>query len=284
MKIPEKIVADVLSRSGRHCIVCRNFSPLTIQIHHIVELSAGGTNELDNLIPVCITCHSHIHTATQMTRSFSALELKKSREQVYELVTAGKLPAKYPLTAQEIEGISSALSQAVSKEVPSQALTKDAMNILTTCILEDADVGVFNVPFNNHYAISIGNHAFFTNEKGEAQYPSFIMELLNLGHLVSCGQMLSITDKARKLVSSVVHTTETYVEKKVKCAHCGLHFILCTWYMDRHNTSNIHCPECGQSDGDFFVWAEVKFGFIFEAVPAKGYTYGLPESLVGKPE
>ena len=63
-----------------------------MQIHHIKEKCKGGTDELDNLIPVCIQCHSAIHTKTHMIKAFTDVELKRSRDSVYEMVAEGKLP------------------------------------------------------------------------------------------------------------------------------------------------------------------------------------------------
>jgi len=64
-----------------------------LQIHHIHELEDGGTDDRDNLIPICVTCHVDVHTQTKLTRRFSRGELKKLRDSVIALVKAGKLPA-----------------------------------------------------------------------------------------------------------------------------------------------------------------------------------------------
>ena len=32
-----------------------------IEIHHLVERNAGGSNESSNLVPCCSTCHSKVH-------------------------------------------------------------------------------------------------------------------------------------------------------------------------------------------------------------------------------
>jgi predicted HNH restriction endonuclease len=34
-------------------------------VHHILSLSAGGTNRADNLIPLCDTCHRYVHPFMQ---------------------------------------------------------------------------------------------------------------------------------------------------------------------------------------------------------------------------
>ena len=48
---------------------------------------------------------------------------------------------------------------------------------------------------------------------------------------------------------------------------CSLHFTIFSWYPELHRANTLHCPECGQSEGLFIVWAQQKFGFIFQKVP-----------------
>ncbi len=43
---------------------------------------------------------------------------------------------------------------------------------------------------------------------------------------------------------------------KCKCLKCGLHFVLCTWYPERHSDSTIYCPECGQRGEGMLLWQE----------------------------
>lgn len=83
---------QALIRCARVCCVCRRFRPSHIQVHHIIERGDGGTDELDNLIPVCIFCHQgHVHAKVPFTQRFSAAELKGLRDAVYALVGQGRL-------------------------------------------------------------------------------------------------------------------------------------------------------------------------------------------------
>jgi DNA-directed RNA polymerase subunit RPC12/RpoP len=46
-----------------------------------------------------------------------------------------------------------------------------------------------------------------------------------------------------------------FINIKVKCLECGLHFILCTEDdPDQHTAETIHCPECGQHGESYIVW------------------------------
>ncbi len=90
VSIPEDIAADVLSRCARRCCLCRRFLPIRLQVHHIVEQSKGGTNDYDNLISLCLTCHTDVHTKAPFTRRFTVAELKAHRDAVYKMVAEGK--------------------------------------------------------------------------------------------------------------------------------------------------------------------------------------------------
>ena len=50
----------VKHRDGHKCTDC-GASGVELHVHHIVPLSKGGTNDLDNLATLCSMCHSMIH-------------------------------------------------------------------------------------------------------------------------------------------------------------------------------------------------------------------------------
>lgn len=59
--VPNRITIQVLTEAGYRCAVptCRTI--LAIDIHHIVEVSEGGGNEIGNLLALCPTCHALYH-------------------------------------------------------------------------------------------------------------------------------------------------------------------------------------------------------------------------------
>jgi len=93
MPIPSQVADELLAKCGRHCCVCRRFLPTMLQLHHIVPESKGGASDADNLIPICLTCHSDVHTDRPFTRRFTDEELKQHRDIVFSLVESGKLVA-----------------------------------------------------------------------------------------------------------------------------------------------------------------------------------------------
>jgi 5-methylcytosine-specific restriction endonuclease McrA len=56
----ETIKAYIRSRDHYKCLVCGN-GPKDLNIHHILEVSKGGTNRPDNLLTLCKTCHDSYH-------------------------------------------------------------------------------------------------------------------------------------------------------------------------------------------------------------------------------
>lgn len=50
---------DVLRKTDGKCMNCG--STENIEIHHIIPLAFGGTNKIDNLIPLCCDCHVAMH-------------------------------------------------------------------------------------------------------------------------------------------------------------------------------------------------------------------------------
>ncbi len=75
------------------------------------------------------------------------------------------------------------------------------------------------------------------------------------------GNSIEITEEGEQLISTLVQTTATYTQMKEKCSECGLHFIICTWNKDTHNSSTINCPECGQNNGNFPCMDSTKIRF-----------------------
>src|SRR5947207_15061875 len=83
----------MMVKCARRCCICRRFRPTKLQVHHIRERGQGGTNEEGNLIVVCFSCHSDVHTKVPFARRFSVEELKGHRDALVKMVEEGKLSA-----------------------------------------------------------------------------------------------------------------------------------------------------------------------------------------------
>ena len=55
---------EVLDRDGWRCQNPGCGKPGALEVHHVVELQNGGTNDLGNLRALCRSCHIEIHKPT----------------------------------------------------------------------------------------------------------------------------------------------------------------------------------------------------------------------------
>src|SRR5687768_6603886 len=92
-EIAPELIDRMMVKCARRCCICRRFRPTKLQVHHIDEKGKGGSNEEDNLIVVCLSCHTDVHTRVPFARRFSVEELKGHRDGLIRLVSEGKLPA-----------------------------------------------------------------------------------------------------------------------------------------------------------------------------------------------
>lgn len=86
--VPEEDRANMLLWCARHCCFCNKECTTNIVIHHID--GNPSNNDLDNLIPICFDCHGeleHYSVEHPVGTKYRYLEIKKRRDQVYELYT-----------------------------------------------------------------------------------------------------------------------------------------------------------------------------------------------------
>jgi len=81
---PEQIEA-LLADCGRRCCICGVLH--RVQVHHIKPKNQGGTNEIDNGIPLCPNCHDEVHSVYapgRTTRVYTDGELRLHRQRTIE--------------------------------------------------------------------------------------------------------------------------------------------------------------------------------------------------------
>jgi hypothetical protein len=81
-------VSDLLVRCHRRCCICHRFCGVKIETDHIVLRDDGGSDEIQNAIPVCFECHADIHAYNDRHprgRKFLPDELHRHKEQWLEL-------------------------------------------------------------------------------------------------------------------------------------------------------------------------------------------------------
>lgn len=83
-------VAELLVSCHRRCCICHRFCGVKMETDHIVPSDEGGTDVIDNAIPVCLECHAEIHcynTAHPRGRKFTSEELRKHKKQWLDICT-----------------------------------------------------------------------------------------------------------------------------------------------------------------------------------------------------
>ncbi len=81
MTFKPKEVDQLLAETGRRCCLCGGLHK--VQVHHIVSKEDGGSDEIDNAIPLCPNCHDEVHAgyaSGRTTRAYTAKELKLHRK------------------------------------------------------------------------------------------------------------------------------------------------------------------------------------------------------------
>ena len=67
------VIVEILDRSNGYCECCKQKAPFLrdsddspyLEIHHIVPLSIGGDDSVENAIAMCPNCHRHAHFGTK---------------------------------------------------------------------------------------------------------------------------------------------------------------------------------------------------------------------------
>ena len=81
-------VADLLAKCRRHCCICYRFCGIKIETDHMVPEGEGGSNKIENAIPLCFECHAEVHLCNNehpRGRKYTPAELRQHKEQWLDL-------------------------------------------------------------------------------------------------------------------------------------------------------------------------------------------------------
>lgn len=73
--VPTSVKQQVLHESGYKCANPRCRYPVTLDVHHLEYVSAGGSDAPENLLPLCPTCHAEHHRGVIPTESLRAWKM-----------------------------------------------------------------------------------------------------------------------------------------------------------------------------------------------------------------
>lgn len=80
-KISRAIVAQLTEQAGA-CELCG--SKRNLDVHHIIPVACGGTDDQDNLIVVCKHCHGALTPQSALTKT--GIENLKKRNEIVDLI------------------------------------------------------------------------------------------------------------------------------------------------------------------------------------------------------
>ena len=85
--VPTALESLLYELAGHRCTLCH--APW-LEIHHIQELSEGGSTEYDNLVVLCPNCHTRVH-AEGIPSKEELRHYKRKQEIAYELPVLSRL-------------------------------------------------------------------------------------------------------------------------------------------------------------------------------------------------
>ena len=87
MPFSPQVKEEALVKSRRCCCICNEFAGLFTNVHHIIQESQDGSNDIDNAIVLCLRCHGevgHYNPDHPIGNKYSVSELKKHRDNWWE--------------------------------------------------------------------------------------------------------------------------------------------------------------------------------------------------------
>jgi len=75
---------DLLVACHRRCCICHRFCGVKIELDHAEPAGGGGSDDIDNAIPVCFECHAEINSYNDQHprgRKMRPSEKRKHRDQ-----------------------------------------------------------------------------------------------------------------------------------------------------------------------------------------------------------
>ena len=80
--------STLLAQCHRRCCICHRFCGVKMELHHVEHRADGGSDDIENAIPLCFECHAevnHYNDAHPRGRKFTQDELLAHKRQWLEI-------------------------------------------------------------------------------------------------------------------------------------------------------------------------------------------------------
>jgi hypothetical protein len=77
-------VSELLSKCHRRCCICHRFCGVKMETDHMKPHEEGGSDDIENAIPLCFECHAEVHAYNvkhPRGRKYTENELKEHKQQ-----------------------------------------------------------------------------------------------------------------------------------------------------------------------------------------------------------
>src|SRR5437016_6450420 len=98
-------IGELLAACHRRCCICHRFCGVKIETDHIRPSANGGSDDIDNAIPVCFDCHAEIHSYNDQHprgRKFLPAELRMHRDQWLEICRSNPATLLSPSSPSDV--------------------------------------------------------------------------------------------------------------------------------------------------------------------------------------
>jgi hypothetical protein len=98
-------VSQLLAQCHRRCCICHRFCGVKNETDHILPIEQGGSDEIENAIPVCFECHAEIHGYNDQHprgRKFTSTELQKHKKQWLQICSRNPSALISPTESRDV--------------------------------------------------------------------------------------------------------------------------------------------------------------------------------------
>jgi hypothetical protein len=103
MPFSTDVKTQMFIRCHRRCCLCWKQCGINMEAAHIIDESAGGSNDGENGIPLCFDCHQEIGSYNEKHPKGNKIrpdELRARRDYLYKLMEEGKFADQAPITGR----------------------------------------------------------------------------------------------------------------------------------------------------------------------------------------